>query len=98
MNNTKGLSRIRKTILMKRFTSILVEASVDLFLKIVKLVAVERDAYGDAFFRLNDQLVKTLPAFPIHTFDCDAHSWSPSHSRRTRLACVIALLIAPFIV
>ena len=62
---------------MKRFTSILVEASVDLFLKIVKLVAVERDAHGDAFFRLNDQLVKTLLAFPIHTFDCDAHFTAP---------------------
>lgn len=68
MNNTKGLSRIRRTNLMKRFTSILVEASVDLFLKIVKLVAVERDAHGD-FCRLNDQLVKTLTAFPVHTFD-----------------------------
>lgn len=83
MNNTRGLSRIRRTILMKRFTSILVEASVDLFLKIVKLVAVERNAHRYAFFRLNDQLVKTLTAFPVHTFDCDAHFTAPSHSRRT---------------
>lgn len=55
---------------------LLVEASVDLFLKIVKLVTVERDAHGD-FCRLNDQLVKTLTAFPVHTFDCDAHFTAP---------------------
>lgn len=64
MRNTNGLASSSMKVLMKRFTSILVEASVDLFLKIVKLVTVERDAHGDAFFRLNDQLVKTLTALP----------------------------------